>query len=261
MIQNERSEGRSLAGKLPWYLSVSAALAAAATLAAEAPPKDLLKQVAAAGTRFEKERERYSFRQTFHFREIDRAGRPAGDYIEVREVDFGPDGERLETFLKGPINRLRRIRMTEEDFRDLREMQPFVITEDSLWLYETRHQGEETVGDRRCHVYRIRPRQVLEGQRLLDGQIWIDQETLQVVQAGGQPLPQHYGTESSNLFARFVTFYEPIDGEFWFPVKTVADDALPFPSGVQRVRYEIVFDRYKRFSADSSVRFGESDEP
>ena len=134
-------------------------------------------------------------------------------------------------------------------------MQPFVLTEDTLWLYEAKYRGSEILDGRDCYVYRIRPRQILEGQRFLDGQVWVDKEVLQVVQASGQPVPQHYATEGGNLFPRFTTIYQPIDGEFWFPVKTLAQDTLPFSSGLQRVKYEIDYADYKRFSADSSISF------
>jgi hypothetical protein len=256
--QKLRSESGSGKGKPLVYRSAAVilwALFASLSIAQNAPPKDLLKNVAEQGSLFESERAHYTYRQTFHFFEMARNGGPAGDYFEVRDVLFSPDAERTEEFVKGPVDRLERIRMTEEDFRDIRDMQPFVLTGDTLWLYDTRYQGEETVNGLRCFVYRIQPRQLLEGQRLLDGQVWIDQQSLQVVQTAGQPVPQLHRTEDSNLFARFLTVYQPIDGQYWFPVKTVADDTLPFPSGAVRVRYEIDFANYKRFSSDSTIQF------
>ena len=258
VIQKLRGGEGAFVGKPLVYRSAAVLLAwlgASAALAQTDPPRDLLKRVAEQGSLFEKEREQYTYRQTFHFYEMDRRGGPAGDYFEVRDVLFSPEADRTEEFVKGPVDRLERIRMTEEDFRDIRDMQPFVLTEDTLWLYSTKYQGEEVVNGRRCFVYRIQPRQLLEGQRMLDGQVWVDQESLQVIQSAGQPVPQLYRTEDSNLFARFLTVYEPIDGKYWFPVRTVADDTLPFNSGAVRVRYEIDFANYKRFSADSTITF------
>jgi hypothetical protein len=261
VIQKLRSGDEACKGKPLVYrrglavLSLAMLAAIAPARAQQTPPKDLLKRVAAQGSLFESEREHYTYRQTFHFFEMDRRGATAGDYLEVRDVLFSPNAERTEEIIKGPVDRLKRIRMTKEDFRDIRDMQPFVLTEDTLWLYSTKYQGEEIVNGRRCYVYRIQPRQVLDGQRLLDGQVWVDQESLQVVQSAGQPLPQLYRVEDSNLFARFLTVYEPIDGKYWFPVKTVADDTLPFSSGAIRVRYEIDFESYKRFSSDSTITF------
>ena len=231
------------------------ALAALPSAAAE-PPKTLLRAIAANGSLFEKELDHYTYRQRFQFFET--GPKRGGDYLEVRDITFNPEGERTEIFLQGPVNRLQRIRMTEEDFRDLRDVQPFVLTEDTLWLYKTRYKGEEACGQGMCFVYQIEPRQILEGQRFLDGQVWVDQESLQVVQAAGQPVPQIYrNDEKANLFARFVTIYEPIDGKYWFPVKTVGDDTLPFPGGAIDVRYEILYQNYKRFSAETTITFDE----
>jgi hypothetical protein len=263
VIQYERSEGSLGAGrgsgKPLFYGLLLLPLLAASAWAQQSPPKGLLQEIAAKGTLFEQELGRYTYRQTFHFFELDRRGGRRGDYLEVRDIIFNPDGERTEEFVKGPFDRLKRMRLTEEDFRDLRDMQPFVLTEDTLWRYETRYEGREPVGDRDCFVFRIRPRQILEGQRMLDGRIWIDPETVQVVQAAGQPQPQLFHAEDANLFPRFLTVYAPIDGKFWFPVRTEAQDTLPFPSGLQRVRYEIEYEDYQRFSAESTITFGEAE--
>lgn len=232
-------------------------LAFAPAVSAQEPPPDALERIAANGSRFQAERERYTYRQSFDFLEYDKRGGRAGDYSEVRDIDFTPDGERTETFVKGPFNRLKSIGMTDEDFDDMRDMQPFVLTNDTLWRYDARYQGIESIEGRPCFVYRISPKQILEGQRMLDGRLWVDQESLQVVRAAGQPVPQHHSTSGSNLFAAFTTDYAPIDGEFWFPVKTSADDYLPFSTGVIHVSYEILFESYRRFSAESMISFGE----
>ena len=229
-------------------------------MAADSPNKrEVLERVAANGSLFERERARYSYRQSFRFYEIGRDGPPGGDYREVREVGFTSDGERQEEFVKRPVNRLKRIILTEEDFRDIREVQPFVLTEDTLWFYGSRYEGEENVRGHDCWVFRIKPRQVLDGQRLLDGRIWVDKETEQAVQVGGLPVPQEHRSESGNLFPRFITVFEQVDGKYWFPVSTIADDTLAFSSGGQRVKYEIEFSDYKRFSAESSISFSGQD--
>ena len=63
---------------------------------------------------------------------------------------------------------LKNLMMTEEDFADIRNIQPFVMTEDQLWNYEIQYKGEERIDDRDCWVLSIRPRQILSGQRLFD---------------------------------------------------------------------------------------------
>lgn len=219
------------------------------------PPRDLIRQVAAHGSLFEKELGNYTYRQQFQFFELDNKGLTRGHYQETRDILFTPAGERTEEFVRGPVNALKYMKLTDEDFRDLRDVQPFVLDEDNLWNYETDYKGLETIDGEPCYVYRLKPRQVLDGQRLLDGMIWVSREHLQVVRVSGQPVPQIYRESGDNLFPNFTTIYRPVDGKFWFPVTTVADDTLGFRSGLQHVRYRIDYENYKRFTAESSIQF------
>jgi hypothetical protein len=219
------------------------------------PPRELIRQVAAHGSLFEKELGHYTYRQTFQFFELDKNGLPRGHYQETRDVLFTPEGERTEEFVKGPVNALQFMRLTDEDFRDMRDVQPFVLNQDNLWNYEVAYKGLESVDGEMCYVYRLKPRHVLDGQRLLDGMMWVSREHQQVVRVAGEPVPQIYRESGDNLFPHFTTIYRPVDGKFWFPVKTVADDTLAFRSGLQHVRYMIDFENYKRFTAESSIQF------
>lgn len=272
VAQNARSDlvpgCRGVSGKHPSYRSRFAALrlsyiAAVVLLSAvspveavaQKPPKGLLRNLAASGSRFEQAREHYTYTRRFRFHEMDRQGRPAGSYDEVREVLFSPSGERIEQFVGRPHDRLKRIRLTEEDFRDLREVQPFVLTEDTLWRYELRFKGLEDVEDESCYVFRLTPKQVLEGQRVLDGMIWVSREHEQIVKVAGKPLPQIHRSDHQNLFPQFATIYEEVEEGLWFPVKTIASDILPFRSGGQAVKYSIDYENYKRFQAESTVTF------
>ncbi len=221
-------------------------------------PDGLVRSVAEAGSRLVKERDHYTYTQTFRFHEIRRGARP-GRYEEVRDITFTGTGERLERHRKPPLMRLARMRLTEEDFRDLRDVNPFVLTTDTLRLYRVRYKGVEPVDDTPCHVLQVRPRQILYGQRFFDGLIWVAVEHGQVVRVAGRPVPQIHRLQDSNLFPRFETRYEPVDGEHWFPVRTAGDDILPFPSGSQRVKILIEYSDYKRFTANSTVTFGKMD--
>ena len=46
--------------------------------------------------------------------------------------------------------------LTPEDFADIREIQPVVLTEDRLWNYETTFRGDETVDGVDCWVLQVR---------------------------------------------------------------------------------------------------------
>ena len=42
---------------------------------------------------------------------------------------------------------------------------------------------------------------------------------------------------------------------WWFPAATVGDDTLYFREGPQRERISVRYENYKRFSADSTIRY------
>ncbi len=223
-------------------------------------PPNLIREVAEAGSRLVAERNNYTYTQTFKFYEM-RNGARVGRYEEVRDITFTAAGERIERYRRRPRKLLDRMRLTEEDFRDLRDVNPFVLNTDTLWSYRVSYQGVEQTGGEQCHVLRVRPRQILVGQRFFDGRLWVSTEHGNIVLAAGRPVPQIHRIEDSNLFPGFETRYEPVDGQHWFPVRTVADDVLPFPSGNQRVQVFIEYSDYKRFTSTSSVTFNDQDIP
>ena len=201
----------------------------------------------------ETERNRYMYRQSVTIEELDGNGAARGVYREVRDIVFSPTAGRTEEPIGTPENSLKRLALTEEDFRDVREIQPLVLTEDRLWNYETRFRGEETVDAVDCWVLQVRPRQILEGQRFFDGLLWVDKRDYNIVRMEGRAVPEIRTTKSENLFPRFTTIRKPVDGAHWFPVYTYADDTLQFRAGPQRERLRIAYSNYRRFRVESTI--------
>ena len=225
---------------------------AAPTALSQDPPANLAKLVAHRETETEAERNEYLYRQTVTVEELDDHGGIRGDYREVRDIIFSPRHERTEEVVVKPQNRLKNLVLTGEDFADIRDIQPLVLTEDRLWNYETRFRGDETMDDVDCWVLQVRPRQILEGQRFFDGLIWVDKKEYNIVRMEGQAVPQMRSMKSENLFPRFTTVRKPIDGKHWFPIYTYADDTLQFRTGPQRERLRISYSDYKRFGVEST---------
>jgi hypothetical protein len=228
-------------------------LLAFAAAAADAPA-DLARRVAQRETESEAERANYTYRQTLTVQEYGERGRPGGEYREVREIIFSPEGQRTERLVGRPVENLRRLRLTEEDFADIREIQPLLLTRDRLFLYETQVKGEEAVDGIACWVLQVRPRQLLYGQRLFEGLFWIDGRDYSIIRSEGRAAPQIRSTKpgKENLFPYFVTTRQKI-GKFWFPVNTQADDTLDFSTGPLRMKMTIRYLDYKRFGAESKI--------
>jgi hypothetical protein len=225
---------------------------AAVSISADDPPINLAKLAAHRETETEAERNEYTYRQSVTLDELDSNGGIRGAYSEVRDIIFSPRHERTEQLIGKPRNGLKYLILTDEDFADIRDIQPMVLTEDRLWNYQTVFKGDETVDDVDCWVLQVKPRQILTGQRLFDGLIWLDKKDYNVVRMEGQAVPQIRTMKSENLFPRFTTIRKPIDGKHWFPVYTYADDTLQFKTGPQRERLKIAYSDYKRFGAEST---------
>lgn len=245
----------SAARRFRMFLSLTA-LVTVAFADPVSPPPDLARRVAARETAAMKAREQYTYRQTVVIEEMNPKGGKAGEYREVREVIFSPSGDRTEQMVGKPWNHLARLRLTDEDFRDIREVQPFLFTADLVWLYETKPRGDEVADGVDCWLLEVRPRQIHQGQRLFEGIFWIDKRDYSVVKAEGVAVPQIFNRKEENLFPRFTTFREKV-GDFWFPVHTHSNDELPFSSGPIRQRITIRYEQYKRFGAESTVTFEE----
>ncbi len=218
------------------------------------PPPDLARRVAEREAASEAERSRYTYKQSLTFEEFDGRGRKGGIYQERREVIFLANGERAEQMIGRSNSTLKLIRMTEEDFHDMREIQPLLFTTDRLSFYETKMKGEEVMDGLDCWVLQVRPKQILQGMRMFDGVFWIDKRDYSITRSEGKAVPQLRSSRpgKDNLFPYFTTVREKI-GDFWFPVLTFADDTLDFTSGPLRVKFTIRYREYQRFGAESKI--------
>jgi hypothetical protein len=230
-------------------------------LRGEEAPADLAPRVAHVETETQRARDHYTYRQSVTVEELSDRGAMVGEYREVRDIIFSPAEERTEEMIGKPMFALKNLRLTDEDFADIRNIQPFVLVEDLLPIYETKFRGEEKMEDVDCYVLQVRPRQILAGQRLFDGLLWVKQDDFAIVRSEGQAVPQVRSLKQENLFPRFTTVRRPIDGKHWFPVYTHADDTLDFRAGPQRIRLMIRYSQYKKFGSESSVTFGKDQPP
>jgi hypothetical protein len=240
-----------------WIILASASLAPFAP--AQEPPPGLAKRVAARATATRAALDQYTYRQSVTVVELSPMGAQTGEYREVREVVFSPGGERSEKVVGKTLERLVRLKLTEEDFEDIRQVQPFLFSTDELWAYETRFKGEETVEGVECWVLQVRPRQILAGQRLFDGLLWASKDDYSIVRTVGKAVPDIRSMKDENLFPHFITLWEPVEGGFRFPVHTYSDDTLDFRTGPLRTRMDIRYADYKRFAASSAIRFEKSE--
>ncbi len=232
-----------------------ASLLCAASSIADEVPADLVRRVAIRETETAQVQSNYTYRQSVSIEEVDKRGTTVGSYREVRDIIFSPKQERTEQLAGKPIDTLMALKLTDEDFRDIREVQPFLLTKEQAFLYDTKFRGEESMDDIECYVLQIRPRQMLQGQRLFDGMLWVSKKDYSIIRSEGVAVPQIQTTKNENLFPHFTTLRKKVEGDFWFPMTTYGDDTLYFRSGAQRIRLIIRYSDYKKFGAESKITF------
>jgi hypothetical protein len=230
-------------------------LALAATAADPTPAQidEIIQKFAAKETEFARARENYTYRQTVRVEELDPSGNPGGKWEMVSDITFGKDGKRSERVVYAPVPTLQRILLTPEDMQDLRDVQPFVLTTDELPNYIIRYVGRQKLDEIPCYEFTVKPKQLVKGKRYFEGEVWVDDQDLQIVKSYGKGVGI---VKKNNEFAKFETYREQIDGKYWFPTYTYANDTLQFEQGPQRIKMVMKYQDYKQFKSDVQIKFG-----
>jgi hypothetical protein len=137
--------------------------------------------------------------------------------------------------------------VTKEDLDAMRNIQPFVLTTDELPEYDIKYLGHVKVDEITAYVFSIRPKEILKNRLYFQGTAWVDDRDLQIVKSEGKSVPETKTKGGENLFPRFTTYREQIDGKYWFPTFTLADDTLYFATGAIPIKQTIRYTDYKQF--------------
>lgn len=246
--------------KLPALIVLAALpLAAFAADAAKDPSpdeiKDIIKKFTQKETEFAHAREQYAYRQTSKIQEV---SPPGGSYEIVEEVSFDSRNKRTSLVTHAPVATLQNIVMTGEDEQDLRNVMPFVMTNDTADEYNVTYKGREKVDEITCYTFTVAPKVLTKDRRrFFDGEIWVDDQDLQIVKTFGRATGALRRGEDQQ-FPKFETYREQIDGKYWFPTYTYADDVLNFKDGQsQRIKVVVKYDQYKKFHTETSIQYGD----
>jgi hypothetical protein len=216
----------------------------------------IIQKFAAKEAEFAQARENYVYKQTARVQTLDPGGAPTGKWETVSDITFNPvDGKRMEHVTYSPVSTLTEVNLTPEDMEDLKSVQPFVLTTAELPKYLIRYLGQQKVDEIGCYVFAVKPKKMEPGQRYFEGEVWVDDRDLQIVKSYGRGVGKLKRNEDQQ-FPKFETYREQIDGKYWFPTYTIANDTLHFKENDVRLKQTVRYEDYKQFKAKSSITFG-----
>ncbi len=228
------------------------------TAAPSVPVDQIIKQFAAREEEFRKERDNYTYTQTFVIQTIDSDGMPDGEHRLTSEILFTPGGKRYERVTDAPAPTLQRISLSQQDLDDLEHVQPFVLTTQELPKYNVTYAGRQQVDELGTYVFDVAPKTIEKNQRYFQGRIWVEDKDLEIVKTDGKAVPDIRKKGNENVFPRFETFRENIEGHYWFPTYTRSNDTLHFTGGDVRIRMTVRYANYKRFGV--TIKLGTATE-
>jgi hypothetical protein len=223
------------------------------------PPKgvssqEIIQRFAAKEKEFKEARDDYTFRQDVRVQTMD-GNTVTGEYREVFDVTYDNQGRHLENVVFAPQSTLTEIMMSPEDLQDIRHLLPFVLTSDEIPEYNILYVGQQQEDELHCYVFDVAPKAIEGKKRYFQGRIWVDDRDLQVVKTSGKTVPDIRKKNNENLFPKFTTWREQVDGRYWFPAYTKADDTLHFKLNDVHIREIVKYSDYKRFGSKVRITY------
>jgi len=229
--------------------------------------QDIIAKFAARESVFKQARNNYTFTQDITVQEFD-GNSVSGEFRLVQDITYDDRGERIENVKFAPQPSLRQIGLSREDYEDFRNKLPFVLTSEDLPKYNLMYVGQQHVDEIDTFVFDAAPKTIEKGQRYFQGRLWVDNRDFQIVKTCGKTVPEVRADNrkkknaDENLTPKFVTYREQVDGEYWFPTYTRADEVLHFRNNDVHVREIIKYSNYKRFGSKTRIIFkGEVPDP
>ena len=172
----------------------------------------------------------YSFKRDALIQSIGMGGQVVGEYHRVSTFTFDDQGNRYEKISYFPMSTMSDV-VTAEDLDDLGGINPFALEPSKVERYNIKYVGKEKIDELNLYVFDISPKVIPDPkktkERLFVGRVWVDDQDLLIVKTRGKGVPE----TKVNKFPIVETYREQIDGRYWFPTYSYADEELIFDNG------------------------------
>jgi len=218
----------------------------------------IIKTFTTKETQFRHALNEYSFKRDAVLQSLGMGGQVMGEYHRVSLFTFDDAGTRYEKISYFPMPSFTQV--TQEDLEDLGGIQPFALEPAKIPQYDCKYVGKDKIDELSLYVFDVTPKVIPDPkkskERFFLGRIWVDDQDLQIVKTKGKGVPE----TKSNKFPIVETYREQIDGRYWFPTYSYADEELIFEKGDPlHIRMKV---RYSDFElARAKVKIIEIDDP
>ena len=213
----------------------------------ELTPQQIIDRFTTRESEWKRVRQNYTFRQSITVKVLD-GNDERGEYRQVADIGYS-GGRRTKSVVFAPQSA---IDMSKEDLDDLESRSSFTIGREELAEYNLAYSGQQKLDELHCYAFEVAPKMIVKDRRYFQGTIWVDDRDFQIVKLRGKSVPDIKIKKKKklieNLFPQFTTWREQVDGKFWFPTFSSADDTLHFNAGEVRIKQVLKFTGYKRTS-------------
>ncbi len=226
-----------------------------------ANPDKIIQAFTAKEVEFRRALNNYSFKRDALIQSLGMGGQVIGEYHRVSNFTFDDQGNRFEKITFFPMPSMPEV--TSEDIDDLGGISPFALEPSKLDRYTIRYVGKETIDELNLYIFDVQPKVMPDPkktkERLFLGRIWVDDQDLQIVKTKGKGVPE----TKNNKYPIVETYREQIDGRYWFPTYSYADEELVFDNGsTLHVRLKVRYTDFAPARATLKVtEIGENETP
>jgi hypothetical protein len=227
----------------------------ALTNSADLPQADvdrIINTFTAKESQFRKALNEYAFKRDAVLQSVGMGGQITGEYHRVSYFTFDDSGNRFEKISYFPMPSFGAV--TQEDLDDLGGIQPFALEPSKISQYDFKYVGKEKIDELNLYVFDVSPKITPDPkktkERFFKGRVWVEDQDFQIVKTKGKGLPE----TKVNKFPTVETYREQIDGRYWFPTYSYADEELVFDSGdVLHIRMQVRYSDFVKASAKVKI--------
>jgi hypothetical protein len=238
------------------FLLALPAFGQALSNSADLPPAEvdrIINTFTAKESHFRKALNDYAFKRDAVLQSLGSGGQITGEYHRVSYFTFDDSGNRFEKISYFPMPSFGGS-VTTEDLEDLGGIQPFALEPSKIPQYDFKYVGKEKIDELNLYVFDVSPKVMPDPkrtkERFFKGRVWVEDQDFQIVKTKGKGVPE----TKNNKFPTVETYREQIDGRYWFPTYSYADEELIFDSGeALHVRMRVRYSDFVKASAKVKI--------